>query len=162
MLTRGSVLVRKCVAPHPVLERAKRVLHGLAAHAHHLRLTVQSLLHGLQYRLVSPALESPITAGRAIAAYWAARTRRTPVSIQLEAVLHCRETLDRTLASGTAVLVMRFHTAWTQSCLFHRAGTGPDCVKTPVSPRVAEATSARATYEAIHRGSEPDPSQLVA
>ncbi|SDF55920.1 hypothetical protein SAMN05216591_3307 [Pseudomonas extremaustralis] len=38
------------------------------------------------------------------------------------------------------------------------AGNSPGCVITPVSPRVAEGTSAGATNEAIHRRGEPDTS----
>ena len=51
MLIRGSVLGQEVRRANPMFERAKRVLHGLAAPAHHFRLTIQPQLHGLQYRL---------------------------------------------------------------------------------------------------------------
>lgn len=91
---------------HPIFERAKRVLHGLAAHAHHLWLAIQPLLHGFQDCFVPPAFESAITARGAATAYRAARAGRTPVSIQLEAIFHRREALDCTLPSRTLVLII--------------------------------------------------------
>ncbi|QDL05994.1 hypothetical protein PALA37_02515 [Pseudomonas aeruginosa] len=91
---------------HPMFERAKRVLHGLSAHAHHLWFAIKPLLHGFQDCFVPPTLESTVTARGAAAAYRAARAGRTLVSIQLEAIFHRREALDCTLSSRTLVLII--------------------------------------------------------
>lgn len=40
---------------HPGLQRAKWMLHCLAADAHHLRCLIQAGLHILEYRLMLPA-----------------------------------------------------------------------------------------------------------
>jgi hypothetical protein len=44
---------------HPHLVCAEGMLGGLAAHAHRLRILIETLLHGFEHMLVLPSRDAP-------------------------------------------------------------------------------------------------------
>ena len=53
---------QKMRVAHPGLQRAERVLHRLPAQTHAIGLTIQSILDGIQYVLMSPTIEPAVSA----------------------------------------------------------------------------------------------------
>lgn len=57
MLTRFSVLVRKCALPHPRFEGSERVLDSLPSDAHGIGHPVEPRLHRVEDAFMFPALD---------------------------------------------------------------------------------------------------------
>src|SRR5271165_3776495 len=82
------------------------MLRGLAPYTHDLGSSIQSFLHGVEHRLVPPAPDAPVVAGRTLSLHCATRTRGSPVDIEFHAVLDRRKAPDRQLPGRAAVLVV--------------------------------------------------------
>ena len=89
--------------PHPCLERAEDVFHGLPAKFHGVRHSIQPILHGLQNRFMFPARDTPVVARGAARFQRAARTGRGPVAVLRQAALKARHAIDRVLPGRAAV-----------------------------------------------------------
>jgi hypothetical protein len=51
---------QKVRSAHPHLERTERMLDGLAAHTHGLRVRIETLLHGFEHVFVLPSADAPL------------------------------------------------------------------------------------------------------
>ena len=92
---------------HPRLDGPERMLHGLAAHAHLVRVAVEPVLHRLENGLVLPPRDPALLAGRTLSLQRARLTSRRPVAAQRLAVLLVRVPVGQPLASGTAIDIIR-------------------------------------------------------
>lgn len=91
--------------PHPRLERAEHVFHGLPASCHGVRHSIQPILHGVQDRFMFPARDTPVVARGAARFQRTARTGRAPVAVLREAAFKARHAIDRVLPGRALVSV---------------------------------------------------------
>ena len=91
---------------HPGFDRAKRMLGGLAAYSWGLRAAIQSALHFIEDILVLPTCDAPIVAGRTFRFDCASRAGGRPILVERQSMLERGEAPDRSLACGTAVLIL--------------------------------------------------------
>lgn len=91
---------------HSRFQRAKWMLHRLAADAHHLWSLVQAGLHSAKHRLMFPATHPPLCARCALIFQRTTLVMRTPVTVQLQAFLNRRKTPDQAFSGWAAVLVL--------------------------------------------------------
>ena len=103
----GSVIVRKCVASHPALDRAERMLRRLTAQPHGIGVVVEPRLHRLEHGLVLPARDAAFGPCRALGLERAGPAGARPIAAQRLAVLLAREAIGQPLAGGTAIDVIR-------------------------------------------------------
>src|SRR5208337_2481053 len=68
---------------HPCLDGPEWMLHGLAAHAHLVRVAVEPVLHRLENGLVLPPRDPALLAGRTLSLKRARLTSRRPVAALL-------------------------------------------------------------------------------
>jgi len=88
---------------HPRLDGPERVLHGLAAHSHFLRVAVEPVLHSLKNGLVLPPRYPALLARRALSLQGARLTCCGPVAAQHLASFLGREPIGQPLAGRTAI-----------------------------------------------------------
>lgn len=91
---------------HPGLQCAERMLHCLAADAHHFRCLIQAGLHRVKHRLVFSATHSPLRARCALTFQRTALAVRAPLTMQLQAFLNRRKTPDQAFSGWASVLVV--------------------------------------------------------
>src|SRR6202043_1454040 len=97
-----QALHQKVRRTHPHLERTEGMLDCLAAHAHRLRVLIETLLHRFEHVLVFPSRDSSLGSCRTPGFERAARTCRRPVAAQRFAMkdrrgaLYLAVRLDRT------------------------------------------------------------------
>src|SRR5947207_15966219 len=82
------------------------MLDCLAAHAHRLRVLIETLLHRFEHVLVVPSRDSPLGPCRTPGFERAARACRRPVAAQRLAVLLVRITIGQLLARRAATIVV--------------------------------------------------------
>lgn len=93
--TRGSVIIRKCVAP-------TRILSG----EHRLGVHIETLLHGFERVFVFPSCDPPFGICRAARFEGTARTCRRPIATQRIAILLVRVPVGQLLTRRAAVDVL--------------------------------------------------------
>src|SRR3984893_17311819 len=86
------------------------MLDCLAAHAHRLRVLIETLLHRFEHVLVFPSRDSPLGSCRTPGFERAARACRRPVAAQRLGVLLVRITIGQLLARRAAIDILRGET----------------------------------------------------
>jgi hypothetical protein len=82
------------------------MLDCLAAHAHRLRVLIETLLHSFEHVLVFPSRDSPLGSCRTPGFERAARACRRPVAAQRLAILLVRITIGQLLARRAAIDIL--------------------------------------------------------
>ncbi len=79
---------------HPGLDGAERVLDGLAAPAHGLRVLVEAALHRLEHMLMLPSADAALPAGSAAILDGTTGASGRPVAAQRQSVFFSREAIS--------------------------------------------------------------------
>ena len=82
------------------------MLHCLSTYPHNLRVAIQSLLHGFEYRLMLPARDTSFSACRTSRFQRTCLAVGTPVAMYGESILFSGIAPDQILIGGTTVLIL--------------------------------------------------------
>jgi hypothetical protein len=92
---------------HPHLERAEGMFGRLAAHAHRLRVLIETLLHGFEHVPVLPSRDAPLGPLRTLRFERAARACGRPIAAQRLAILLVRITVGQLFARAAVDILRR-------------------------------------------------------
>src|SRR5262245_2635481 len=92
---------------HAHLKRAEGVLDRLAAHAHRLRVRIETLLRDFEYVFMLPSADAALVASRALRFERTVRAGRRPIAAQHHAVFLARIPISQLLARRAAIDILR-------------------------------------------------------